>query len=435
MKSILYLGVFAGLTSLLGATEKLPAPDAAQIPVGPRGLADFSARVERELRTNILPFWLKYAPNPVTGGFFGTVKDDLTQVKSVPRGSLLTSRILWTFSAAYRRYREPAYLEMARRAYDDLLARFWDEQNGGLYWTVAADGKPQDTTKQIYDQVFGIYALSEYYRATSEPAARERAIALYRVVEKYGHDPVNGGYYEIFSRDWHREPPHKSPVNPSAEKSQNTHLHVMEAFTNLLCIWPDDGLKTSHRALLELMLTRIYDAKTHHLRLFMTDDWKPRSDRFSYGHDIEAAWLLTEAAAVLGDSDLIVRTRQAAVDIAETTLKEGVDAEGGVCNEGGPAGVTDSNRDWWPQAEAVVGFLNAYQISGDKQFLDASRRSWTFIDSHFVDHEHGEWFESVSATGVASRTPKISLWKCPYHNSRSCLEVIERLAELSAGAK
>jgi mannobiose 2-epimerase len=167
----------------------------------------------------------------------------------------------------------------------------------------------------------------------------------------------------------------------------------------------------------------------------MTDDWKPRSDGFSYGHDIEAAWLLTEAAGVLGDSDLIARTRLAAVDIAETTLKEGVDAEGGVCNEGGPAGVSDRSRDWWPQAEAVVGFLNAYQISGDSRFLDASRRSWAFIESHFVDHDRGEWFESVSSTGVAKHTPKISLWKCPYHNSRSCLEVSERLAELGAGAK
>ena len=435
MKSIFCLSLLVGLPSLVAAVESLPAPRAPLIPVDAQALANFSARAEQELSTNILPFWLKYAPNPSTGGFFGTVKDDLTQVKSAPRGSLLTSRILWTFSAAYRRYRNPAYLEMARRAYDDLLARFWDEQNGGLYWTVAADGEPRDTSKQIYDQVFGIYALSEYHRTTSDPAALERAIALYRLVEKYGHDPVNGGYYEVFSRDWHREPPRKSPVNPLAEKSQNTHLHVMEAFTNLLRVWPDAGLRARHRALLELMLTRIYDARTHHLRLFMTDDWKPRSDSFSYGHDIEAAWLLTEAAGVLGDSDLIERTRQAAVDIAETTLKEGVDAEGAVCNEGGPAGVSDRRRDWWPQAEAVVGFLNAYQISGDKRFLDASQRSWVFIEKYFVDRERGEWFESVSASGVASHTPKISLWKCPYHNSRSCLEVSERLTELGAGAK
>jgi len=428
MKSIICLSVFVSLASVLGATG-------TPTPVGPQALADFSARAEQELRANILPFWLKYAPNPKTGGFFGTVKDDLTQVESAPRGSLLTSRILWTFSAAYRRYQDPAYLGMARRAYDDLLTRFWDEQNGGLYWTVAADGKPLDTGKQIYDQVFGIYALSEYYRTTSDSAALERAIALYHLVEKYGHDPVNGGYYEVFSRDWHREPPSKSPVNPLAAKSQNTHLHVMEAFTNLLRVWPDAGLKASHRALLELMLTRIYDAKTHHLRLFMTDDWKPRSDRFSYGHDIEAAWLLTEAARVLGDSDLIARTRQVAVDIAGTILKEGVDAEGGVCNEGGPTGVSDSTRDWWPQAEAAVGFLNAYQISSDKRFLDASMRIWAFIEKYFVDRDRGEWFESVSAAGESSHTPKISLWKCPYHNSRSCLEVGERLTELGARAK
>jgi len=206
----------------------------------------------------------------------------------------------------------------------------------------------------------------------------------------------------------------------------------MEAYANLLRVWPDAGLKANQRALLELMLTRIYDAKTHHLRLFMNDDWTPHSEAFSYGHDIEAAWLMTEAANVLGDSEIIAHARRVAVEIAETTLKEGIDRDGGVCNEGGPSGVTDRTKAWWPQAEAVVGFLEAYQISGDKRFFDTALRSWNYIDQHFVDHARGEWFESVSRDGVARRQPKISLWKCPYHNSRSCHEIIDRMAALSA---
>jgi len=445
MKSILWRGLIAGFVlPLVGVSAAVAETVAPTLPVAteskttsaagvdPVVRTEFAARAERELRGNILPFWLRYAPDPTGGGFYGTVKDDLTVVKSAPRGSLLTSRILWAFSAAYRRYHDPMYLDMARRAYDELLKRFWDDQNGGLYWTISADGKPHDASKQIYDQVFGIYALSEYHRATADPMALERAIALYRVVEKYGHDPVNGGYYEVFTRDWRRDRPGKSPVNTISTKSQNTHLHVMEAYANLLRVWPDAGLKANQRALLELMLTRIYDAKTHHLRLFMNDDWTPHSEAFSYGHDIEAAWLMTEAANVLGDSEIIAHARRVAVEIAETTLKEGIDRDGGVCNEGGPSGVTDRTKAWWPQAEAVVGFLEAYQISGDKRFFDTALRSWNYIDQHFVDHARGEWFESVSRDGVARRQPKISLWKCPYHNSRSCHEIIDRMAALSA---
>ena len=388
---------------------------------------ELASKAEREVRENILPFWLHRAPDQQLGGFNGLVEADLSVVKSAPRGSLLTCRILWAFSAAYRRFHDPMYLEMARRAYDDLMKRFWDDEFGGIYWTATPNGKPLNTSKQIYGEVFGIYALSEYYRATSDPAARERAIALYQLIEKHGRDPVHGGYFEVFTRDWHRERAAKSPVNSVAAKSQNTHLHVMEAYTNLLRVWPDAGLRANQKALLELMLTRIYDGRSHHLRLFMADDWTPKSKSISYGHDIEAAWLMTEAADVLGDGNLIERTRRVAVEIAETTLKEGVDRDSGVFNEGGPGGISDSNKDWWPQAEAVVGFLEAYQISGDKRFLDAAGKTWSFIEKFLVDHEGGEWLQSVTKDGVSRRQSKISLWKCPYHNSRACFEIMERL--------
>lgn len=390
--------------------------------------AELAQKAEREVRENILPFWLRHAPNQERGGFNGVVKADLSPVRSALRGSLLTSRILWTFSAAHRRYYDPQQLKMARLAYDDLVGRFWDEKNGGFYWTITADGKPLDTTKQIYGQAFGIYALSEYYLVTSDPLVLERAIALYRLVEKHAHDSVNGGYFEVFAQDWQKAWQRKSVVNPTAEKSQNTHLHVMEAYTNLLRVWPDAGLRANQKALLELMLTRIYDSKSHHLRLFLTDNWSQKSDRFSYGHDIEAAWLMTEAAQVLGDRGLIEQTRHVAVEIAETTLKEGVDRDGGVFNEGGPDGVSDSSKDWWPQAEAAVGFLDAYQISGDKRFLDAAIGSWAFIEKKLIDRKDGEWFQSVSQQGEPRRLPRISLWKCPYHNSRSCYEIIDRMA-------
>jgi mannobiose 2-epimerase len=400
--------------------------------VDPALLHTYLTRVEAELKNNILPFWLQHARDREHGGFYGEISNDLTVKKRAPRGALLTARILWTFSAVYRRYQDPAYLEMARWAYDDLLARFWDNEQGGLFWTVTADGKPLDTSKQIYGQAFGIYALSEFHRATDDRAALDRAIALYRVVEARSHDGAHHGYFEEFSREWKRLPnSRRSPVSTLGPKSQNTHLHVMEAYANLLRVWPDPELRGNLRDLADVMLTRILDPANHHLRLFLGDDWTPRSDGISYGHDIEFSWLLPETAAVLGDHDLIARTRAVAIEIARTTLAEGVDADGGVFNEAGPKGLIDGNKEWWPQAEAAVGFLNAFQSSGNHHFLQASLHSWDFIATHLVDRDHGEWFWGVTRSGaVRQRMPKVSLWKCPYHDGRACMELIDRLNDL-----
>jgi mannobiose 2-epimerase len=210
-------------------------------------------------------------------------------------------------------------------------------------------------------------------------------------------------------------------------KSQNVHLHVLEAYTNLLRVWPDADLRKDLTSLVEVMLTRVLNPANHHLRLFLKDDWTPRTDAISYGHDIEFSWLLPEAAAVLGDPGLIARTNAVAVEIARTTLSEGIDTDGGVAEEGGPAGITDRSKEWWPQAEAAIGFLNAYQISGDPVFLRASLRTWDFIDARLVDRKNGEWFQGLTKSGAPSRQPKVSFWKCPYHNGRACLEMVERL--------
>ncbi len=383
-----------------------------------------------ELRNNILPFWLRYAPDDNEGGFHGAVGVDLKPVANAPRGSLLTSRILWSFSAAYRKYGDEACLAMARRAYDDLWTRFWDPEHGGLYWTTDAKGKPLDATKQIYAQAFGLYALSEFHRATGEPEARERAIQLFELIEKHGRDPSGGGYWEVFSREWKRARASQSHVNRVSTKSQNTHLHVMEAYTTLLRVWPDDRLRDAQRALLDIMLGRIWNPDTGHLHLYLDDAWKPQSQNFSYGHDIEAAWLMTEAASVLGDAALDQRARAAATQVANVTLAEGRDRDGGIVYEGNPKGVTDTHREWWPQAEAVVGFLDAYQISGDMRFLETAEASWAFIQKHLVDRDGGEWHHSTQPDGSVSRQPKISLWKCPYHNTRACLEIIERVERI-----
>ena len=423
-------------SSLAMALDNPAAADSSSHPpagsFNQAGLQELAGRAERELRGNILPFWLKYTRDTKRGGFYGLIDGDMTVHKNEPRGALLTSRILWTFSTAYRVYRDPQYLEMAQWAYRDLVDKFQDREFGGLYWTISADGKPQDTRKQIYGQVFGLYALAEYYRATGEKPALDQAVAIYRLVEKHAHDRQHGGYLDALNRKWQ---PDTRNVLGAAPKSQNSHIHILEAYTNLLRAWPDPELRANHRDLIEVMLKHIIDPRTHHLVLFMKEDWTPLSEEISYGHDIELSWLLVEAADVLGDPALEAQVRPVALAIAQATLVEGTDPDGAILNEGNLHGVTSTRKDWWPQAEAAVGYLNAYQLSGDPRYFVAARHSWDFIEAKFVDRAHGDWFESLARDGTPVSRTKVSLWKCPYHNSRSCFELVERVKELGAGSK
>ena len=407
---------------------------ARSAPPTPADLQALSTGAEKELRGNILPFWLKNSRDRERGGFHGEIDGHMKVDDSAPRGALLTSRILWTFSAAYRRYLDPEYLEMARWACRDLLERFRDREHGGLYWSVTADGKPLDARKQVYGQVFGIYGLSEYYRATGDQPALDEAIALYRVVDRRAHDDKYLGYFDAFTREWAR-PARDDPSilgSTNVPKSQNSHIHILEAFTNLLRVWPDDGLKARQRELIGLMLTHIVDARTHHLVLFMQEDWTPIGEEYSYGHDIELSWLLVEAAEVLGDPAVMERVKPVALALARVTAAQGVDADGGVFNDGNARGPTNTHKDWWSQAEAAVGFLNAYQLSDDPQYFAAARRSWDYIGQKFVDRKNGDWLGSVARDGTPVPYAKQSVWKCPYHNSRACLELIERLEKLGA---
>jgi mannobiose 2-epimerase len=394
-------------------------------------LKALSSSAEQELRGDILPFWLKYTRNPENGGFYGLIAADMTVRKGAYRGALLTSRVLWTFSAAYRRYHDPAYLKMATYAYRDLVDHFRDTQSGGIFWTITADGKPLDTHKQIYGQVFAIYALAEYYRATGDKGALDEAISIYNLVEAHAHDHKFGGYYDALGRNWERLGFGQRNLLGDAPKSQNSHIHILESYTELLRVWPDPGLLANQRDLIAMTISHIIDPRTHHLILFLKDDWTPIGEEVSYGHDIELSWLLVEAARVVGDPALVEKVKAISLDIARVTLAEGVDPDGGVISEGGPHGYTKTNKEWWEQAEAVVGFLNAYQLSGDTWYLDASRHSWDFIQTRLVDRVHGDWNDEVKRDGTPLRLPKVSLWKCPYHSGRCCMEVVERVAELT----
>lgn len=392
--------------------------------------------LEHELKDNILGFWIRHAKDEENGGFVGEIRSDMTVVKEADKGLVLNARILWSFSSAYRVYGDAVYLEMAERAYKALDEWFRDREHGGLFWMVDYQGRPSQDKKQVYGQAFVIYALSEYVRAGGPRSEEALAWAeeIYRLLEKYAYDPVHLGYVEALARDWREtDDLSLSGKDLNERKSMNTHLHVLEAYTNLYRVWKPAGLRAKLAELIDVHLDHIVDSSNHHFLLFFDDQWVSKTGHVSYGHDIEGSWLLCEAAEVLGDPDRLARVRKEALAMADATLREGVDPDGAVLNESDGAGHLDDTKDWWPQAEAMVGFLNAYQLSGDERFLKAAEASWSFIKEYIVDHEFGEWHWQVSRQGVpATDRAKVDPWKCPYHNSRACFEGLERLEHLTS---
>jgi mannobiose 2-epimerase len=305
--------------------------------------------MERDLRDNILPFWTGRVPDERHGGFLGWIGDDLTVDPEAPKGGVLNSRILWTFAAAFRRFGDPAYREMAHRAFAFLRDRFWDEAHGGVLWMLDHEGRPLSDRKQTYNLAFAIYGLAEYARATGETSARNRAVALYQTVEEHAADRVHGGYWEARGRDWRPLADVRlSERDLNAPKSMNTHLHVMEAYTNLLRAWDDPGLRSHLASLVALHLERIVDPRSGHLQLFFDEEWRPIDAASSFGHDVEASWLLVEAAEAVGDAPLRDEARRVATRLARVTLAEGLDREhGGLFAERAADGRLDDEKHWW----------------------------------------------------------------------------------------
>jgi mannobiose 2-epimerase len=396
-------------------------------------LGRFQAEVLEELTEGILPFSMRYVVDREQGGFYGLVANDRTVQKQAPKGLVQHSRMLWTFAHASSKLGDPEYAPIVSHAHKALMDWFWDREYGGFFWMVDYRGQPLQTDKLIYGQAYAIYGLVEYHLASGFTDSLERAIELYRLLERHSRDREQEGYWEACHRDWTLAPDQRvDEVDLPVAKGMNTHLHILEAYTSLLRAWDDGDLRESLRALMRTMLHRILNPDTHRLSLFFDRAWHSLSDHVSYGHDIEASWLLVEAAEVLGDPDLLAQARKAAVQMAYATLEQGVDADGGLFYEGDGSGVTERTKHWWPQAEAMVGFLNAYQLNGDRRFLDASLASWRFIKESLVDSEHGGWFGAAGEAGQSHDGEKAGFWKTPYHNGRACLEVMERVQKLVA---
>jgi mannobiose 2-epimerase len=392
-------------------------------------LAAMSDSARDELTGYILPFWITRMPDENMGGFYGRISGHGDVVSDAPRGAIMNARILWTFSAAYITFRDPVYLEMARRARDYIFRHFFDLRYGGTYWCLRSDGEPLDTKKQVYSIAFFIYALCQDHSATGDRESLDRAVSLYELIEKYSFDSRYNGYFEAFTREWGEiEDMRLSEKDENEKKTMNTHLHILEAYTSLYRIWPDSGLRDKLRNMVQIFAEKIVDAATGHLRLFFDEEWNSRSTLVSYGHDIEASWLLYEAAAALGEKESIKGT---ALRIA-SAAHEGLADDGSLFYERDDAkGHFDRDRHWWVQAEAVVGFINAWEMSGDSSWLELASAVYEYIMTRLADREGGEWYWSIRADGsVNLDDDKAGFWKCPYHNSRMCLEIMARSKEL-----
>lgn len=380
------------------------------------------------LENNILRYWIDKVTDKEHGGYYCRVDGHDHVHPEAEKGAILNGRILWAFSAAYRVMKNKEYLDAATRAKDYILDHFIDKEYGGVYWSLDCEGKPLDTKKQTYAIGFVIYGLSEYARATGDKQALDAAIKLYHDIEAHAYDAVNGGYVEALTREWNPIADMRlSDKDENGAKTMNTHLHVIEPYTNLYRVWPSKELHESIHRLLDVFTDKLYNKETHHLDLFFDNAWHGRRNIESYGHDIEATWLLWETALVLGEEDVKAKLGPIVVDLAKAA-DEGLQPDGSMIYEHWKdTGKTDRQRQWWVLCENVIGHTNLYQYFHDSSALKVAKDCWTFIDKHLVDHVNGEWHWAVDENGkINLEDDKAGFWKCPYHNSRMCLEIIER---------
>jgi mannobiose 2-epimerase len=393
--------------------------------------------IEKELHENLLPFWRERSLDQDHGGFIAEMAADGTIRQEAPRGLILNSRLLWTFASLYRHLGDERDLDLARRAFDVLESKFRDREHGGYFWRVDAEGRTLDRTKKTYGQAFCIYALSEFHLATGESAALQAALRLFELIEAHAWDPEFRGYIEARAADWSEASDLRlSDKDMDVARSMNTHLHLLEAYTNLMLATIDPRVVMRLDELIGIFGRHIIrrDTGAFHLDHFFDETWTLQSNTRTYGHDIEAAWLLGEAAEALRGDELRETTTLWAIELARSVLEQAVGADGGLAYEGRDGQPINADRDWWCQAEAVVGFWHAYQLTGDTAFADAATRVWRFIERSMVDRDRGEWFWRVRSDGTVDHSePKVSEWKGPYHTVRMCLEMLRRLGQGATG--
>ncbi len=406
--------------------------DELKLSISKADVVFFEQKVKEVLFENIIPFWLKYSKDEEHGGFWGRIDNTGRPLPDAPKSLILNARILWTFSVLYRKQKSEIFLTFAERAWHYLQHFFWDQKFGGMFWLLDAHGKVQDDHKKMYGQAFAIYALSEYFRITQEEAALKMAIDIFELMLKHNWDHEHGGFLESASRNWQlTQDMRLSDKDMNTEKSMNTHLHLMEAFTAFYSVWPDSILKNQLKHLVEYFLQFIFNRHNHHLNLYFNRQWQVQSRAVSFGHDIEASWLLLEALNVLNEPSLFDRGKTVALQLARSTLQEGLQDNFAIYKERCDNGHCVKRLEWWQQAEAVVGFLQAFLLTHQKEFWQAAKGTWQFLVTHLVDWENGEWFYELDEQMRPNlKTFKISEWKGPYHNTRACLELLGSLQKM-----
>ncbi len=385
----------------------------------------FICEIKGAISDNILPFWIERMKDP-KGGFYGRMSGEGELDKDADRGVILNARIIWAFSAAYKATGNKEYLLAATHAKEYFQEHFMDHKHGGVYWSVDRDGKRKDTKKQLYAQAFAIYGLSEYYSASGDDQALKASRNLFQITEKRFADKENGGYVEALTRDFSPlEDMSLSAHDINADKTMNSHLHLLEAYTNLYKVWPERKLKERTSALLEILTDKIIDKQTGHLNLYFTKEWNVIPGGVSFGHDIETSWLALESAFILKDIDLINKVKPCCLKIGQAGL-EGLLEDGSMIYEKKADGTLDESRQWWVQAETVVGLLWLWKYHNLSEGADKAVSGWNYIKNNLVDTKNGEWYWSIEADGsVNTKDDKAGFWKCPYHNSRMCLEVLK----------
>lgn len=380
------------------------------------------------LEQNILSYWIDHVTDKENGGYYGRIDGEDKVHPQAEKGAVMNARILWAFSAAYRVLRKPTYLEAATRAKEYFVEYFLDKENGGAYWSVDYKGNPLDTKKQTYAIGFAIYGFSEYARATGDKEALEIAKKLYHDIEEHAYDSKNNGYIEALTRDWQPIADMRlSDKDENGSRTMNTHLHIIEPYTNLYRVWKDKSLEKSIRNLLDIFTDKLLNKETHHLDLFFDDAWQGKRNIESYGHDIEASWLLHETALVLGDKVVLQKIEQVIRRIADAA-DEGLRPDGSMVYEHWKdTDKSDLQRQWWVQCENIIGHIDLYQYFGYEDSLEKAVHCWNYVQKHLIDAKNGEWHWAVLDDGTINLSDdKAGFWKCPYHNSRMCLELIER---------
>ena len=376
------------------------------------------SEIKTVLEGNILQYWLTL--KDPKGGFYGEVLSDGTVLYDAPRGVILNARIIWTFAAAYAALKKPEYLAAAVHAKDYFLDRFCDHKYGGVYWSVDSKGNKLETKKQLYSQGFAIYGLAELYKVTRDDNVLKQAVNLFRVVEKYFADKVNGGYIEALARDFSPlEDMSLSAHDINADKTMNSHLHILEAYANLYKVWPDPELKAAVVSLLDIIGGKVMSPDGH-LQLYFKKDWTVLPGGVSYGHDIETSWLALECATAV---DYVDKVKPWALKLG-IAGNEGLLPDGSMRYEKLLDGTFDDSRQWWVEAETVVGNLWLWKYHGDSEGLARAKACWNYIKTNLIRPD-GEWHWAILPDGTPDLSqPRAGFWKCPYHNTRMCLEVM-----------